>query len=146
MRFSIIIPTHNRKETLRRSLSAAIVQDYLNYEVIVVDDGSSDGTGEMVRREFPHVRCIRQEPNRGPAAARNRGIEAATGEIIAFTDDDCLVPPTGSGRAVQLGRAEGPEGLDVDGPMSAPSTGRGLRRGRPKGSHRLEAWGGHPGS
>jgi len=52
----------------------------------------------------------------------------------------------GSGRAVQLGRAEGPEGLDVDGPMSAPSTGRGLRRGRPKGSHRLEAWGGHPGS
>jgi len=93
MRFSIIIPTHNRKETLRRSLSAAIVQDYLNYEVIVVDDGSSDGTGEMVRREFPHVRCIRQEPNRGPATARNQGIKVATGEITAFTDDDCLVPP-----------------------------------------------------
>jgi len=119
MRFSIIIPTHNRKETLRRSLSAAIVQDYLNYEVIVVDDGSSDGTGEMVRREFPHVRCIRQEPNRGPAAARNRGIEAATGEIIAFTDDDCLVPPNFLSRLAD-GYCRYPEAVGVGGYLEAP--------------------------
>jgi len=93
MRFSIVIPTYNRKDLLRRCLAAATNQDYPDYEVIVVDDGSTDGTGEMVQREFPQVRYIRQEPNRGPAAARNRGIEAATGEIVAFTDDDCLVPP-----------------------------------------------------
>ena len=92
MRFSIVIPTYNRKDLLRRCLAAATNQDYPDYEVIVVDDGSTDGTGEMVQREFPQVRYIRQEPNRGPAAARNRGIEAATGEIIAFTDDDCEPP------------------------------------------------------
>jgi len=93
MRFSIVIPTYNRKDLLRRCLAAAMSQDYPDYEVIVMDDGSTDGTGEMVQREFPQVRYIRQEPNRGPAAARNRGIEAATGEIVAFTDDDCVAPP-----------------------------------------------------
>ncbi len=90
--FSVVIPTHNRKHLLRRCLRAVLAQDYPHYEVIVVDDGSTDGTGEMVLREFPSVRYIRQEVSRGPAAARNRGIEAASGEIIAFTDDDCLVP------------------------------------------------------
>jgi len=93
MRFSIVIPTHNRKDSLRRCLEAVTHQDYPDYEVIVVDDGSTDSTGEMVQREFPQVRYIRQEPNQGPAAARNRGIKAASGEIIAFTDDDCI-PPT----------------------------------------------------
>jgi len=101
MRFSIVIPTYNRKDLLRRCLAAATNQDYPDYEVIVVDDGSTDGTGEMVRREFPRVRYIRQEPNRGPAAARNRGIEAATGEIIAFTDDDCVPPRTWIGSHIK---------------------------------------------
>ncbi len=91
-RFSVVIPTYNRKGWLRRCLEAVTQQDYPDYEIIVVDDGSIDGTEEMVRREFPQVCCLRQEPNRGPAAARNRGIEVATGEIVAFTDDDCLVP------------------------------------------------------
>ncbi len=93
MRFSIVIPTFNRKTLLRRCLVAATSQNYPDYEVIVVDDGSTDSTQDMVRREFPQVRYFRQEVNRGPAAARNRGIWEATGEIVAFTDDDCL-PPT----------------------------------------------------
>jgi glycosyltransferase involved in cell wall biosynthesis len=93
MRISVVIPTHNRKDALRRCLAAAMSQDYPDYDVIVVDDGSTDGTGEMVQREFPQVRTLRQEPCRGPAAARNRGIEAASGEMVAFTDDDCVVPP-----------------------------------------------------
>jgi glycosyltransferase involved in cell wall biosynthesis len=92
MRFSITIPTYNRINRLRRCLAAATSQDYQDYEVIVVDDGSTDGTGDMIKQEFPKANYIRQEPNRGPAAARNAGIRAATGEIIAFTDDDCLPP------------------------------------------------------
>jgi glycosyltransferase involved in cell wall biosynthesis len=94
MRFSLIVPTYNRKNSLRRCLTIATSQEYPDYEVIVVDDASTDGTDEMVRREFPQVRYLRQERNRGPAAARNRGVEAATGEFIAFTDDDCEPPPS----------------------------------------------------
>ncbi|MFQ5611539.1 MAG: glycosyltransferase family 2 protein [Anaerolineae bacterium] len=93
MKFSIVIPTRNRQETLRRCLAAAMNQDYPDYEVIVVDDASSDGTEDLVRDEFPQVRYLRQEINRGPAAARNCAIQEARGDIIAFTDDDC-VPPT----------------------------------------------------
>lgn len=92
MKVSVIIPTYNRKEILRHCLTGVTNRDYPDYEVIVVDDGSTDGTGEMVQQEFPQVRYIRQDPNQGPAAARNRGIEVAMGEIVAFTDDDCEPP------------------------------------------------------
>ena len=78
----VIIPTYNRKDALRRCLAAVTNQDYPDYEVIVVDDGSTDGTEDMVRREFPQAYYLRQQPNRGPAAARNRGIDAASGELL----------------------------------------------------------------
>jgi GT2 family glycosyltransferase len=119
MRFSLIIPTYNRKDTLRRCLAAVTGQDYPDYEVIVVDDGSADGTGEMVQQEFPSVRYIRQEPNRGPAAARNRGIAIATGKIIAFTDDDCLVPVDFLARLAE-GYQQYPEVAGVGGYLEAP--------------------------
>lgn len=89
MRISLVIPTHNRCDLLRRCLRAATTQTYPDYEVIVVDDASTDQTGDMVQREFPQVRYLRLECNRGPAAARNAGIAIASGEVIAFTDDDC---------------------------------------------------------
>ena len=92
MKFSVVIPTYNRIGTLRRTLAAATVQAFPDYEIIVVDDESSDGTPEMVQRAFPSARLLRQTHG-GRAAARNRGIEAATGDVIAFTDDDCLPPP-----------------------------------------------------
>ncbi len=119
MRFSVVIATYNRKDLLRRCLMAVTRQDYPDYEVIVVDDGSTDGTEEMVQREFPQVRYIRQEPNRGPAAARNRGIEAATGEIVAFTDDDCEPPPNWL-RRLQSGFEHYPEAGAVGGIQEAP--------------------------
>mgnify|MGYP005854478859 CR=1 FL=1 len=119
MRFSIIIPTHNRKDLLRHCLEAVTCQDYPDYEVIVVDDGSTDGTGEMVQHEFPQVHYLRQEPNRGPAAARNRGIEAATGQIIAFTDDDCRVPPDWLSRLAD-GYQRYPQVVGVGGYLEAP--------------------------
>ena len=92
MKFSIVIPTFNRKETLHQCLRAATSQTYSQYEIIVVDDGSTDGTDHLVRQEFPSVLYLQQESNRGPSSTRNLGIRAATGEIVAFTDDDCLVP------------------------------------------------------
>lgn len=93
MKFTIIIPTRNRKDFLKRCLAAALSQDYSDYEVIVIDNGSSDGTDEMIRDAFPKVRYFLQDKVPGPAATRNLGIRKALGEIIAFTDDDCIVPP-----------------------------------------------------
>ncbi len=92
MKFSAVVPTFNRKATLRQTLSAPVAQDYAGYEIIIVDDDSNDGAADMIAQEFPQVHYIRQA-NRGPAAARNRGIQKATGELIAFTDDDCVPPP-----------------------------------------------------
>ena len=86
-RFSVIICTRNGRHRIAGCL-AAVSRLEGNHEVIVVDDGSQDGTAEFVAREFPRVRLIRLEAS-GLSAARNAGAAAAGGEILAFTDDDC---------------------------------------------------------
>jgi len=91
MKFSVVIPTFNRKDTLRQGLLALQAQDYPDYEVLVVD-GGKDGTQQMMAAEFPTFRYL-FEAKSGPSAARNLGIQEATGEIIAFTDDDTITPP-----------------------------------------------------
>ena len=88
---SVVIPTRNRCHRLSRALASAREQTWGNLEIIVVDDGSSDGTPEMLRRlsaEDSRVHVVRNDPAVGGAAARNRGIEAARGRWIAFLDDD----------------------------------------------------------
>lgn len=89
MRYSVIVPAYNASKTIEACLNALIHQSVhtMDYEVIVVDDGSTDNTSEIVKR-FP-VKYIRQ-PNRGPASARNLGARKASGEIILFTDSDCV--------------------------------------------------------
>ena len=92
MRFSVVIVTYNRRDLLLGCLRAVADLDYPDYEIVVADDGSTDGSLEAVRRQFPQARCLPHPVNTGEAAARNRGVRAAAGDIIAFTDDDCLVP------------------------------------------------------
>lgn len=87
MLVSIVIPAYNAERTLEACLRACLDQTYPETEVIVADDGSTDGTPEIAARFG--VRYIRQG-NRGPAAARNMGARVACGEIIAFTDSDCI--------------------------------------------------------
>jgi cellulose synthase/poly-beta-1,6-N-acetylglucosamine synthase-like glycosyltransferase len=86
---SVIIPAYNAEGTIARCLTALTGQSYPNdsYEVLVVDDGSADKTGSIAQSYS--VNYIRQE-NQGPAAARNRGARAARGDIILFTDADCV--------------------------------------------------------
>ncbi len=85
---SIIIPVYNAKKTISKTLKACLEQDYTGRrEIIVVDDGSTDGTAEEIKK-YP-VKYIYQE-NTGPAAARNRGWREAKGEIVFFTDSDCI--------------------------------------------------------
>jgi glycosyltransferase involved in cell wall biosynthesis len=89
MRFSIIIPTFNRVDLLRQTLESLQPVVRRIHEILVVDDGSSDGTVAFLAREHPGVRLLRQT-NSGPGSARNRGIEAATGDWVAFLDSDDL--------------------------------------------------------
>lgn len=84
---SVVIPTFDRQSVLPRALASVLTQTCAVGEIIVVDDGSTDGTAEMIGEEFPQVRLIVQE-NEGVSSARNRGIEAASGEWIALLDSD----------------------------------------------------------
>lgn len=84
---SVIIPAFNRKDLLARALSTVLAQEDVAFEIWVIDDGSTDGTREMIEKDFPSVNYFWQE-NQGPSAARNRGIERARGEWIAFLDSD----------------------------------------------------------
>lgn len=85
---SAIVPTFERAELLPRALESIERQTLPSDEVIVVDDGSTDGTGELVRSRFPGVRYLRHEENRGVSAARNLGIREARGEWLALLDSD----------------------------------------------------------
>jgi glycosyltransferase involved in cell wall biosynthesis len=84
---SIIITTKNRKEDLRRALRSAFAQAG-DIEVLVMDDGSTDGTSEMVREEFPRTRLWRDEQSRGLIVQRNRLMERAVAPIVLSLDDD----------------------------------------------------------
>ncbi len=89
---SIIIPAYNASATIERTLKALSVQDFTqDYEVIVVNDGSTDRTADVIRA-FPHVKLITQE-NAGPASARNTGAKYAKGGLLCFTDADCVPHP-----------------------------------------------------
>jgi glycosyltransferase involved in cell wall biosynthesis len=90
-RVSVVVCTYNGGRTLEQCLRTLRQLDYPDYEVIVVDDGSSDNTQEILGR-YPFVRAIHQ-PNRGLSVARNVGLGAATGEIVAYTDSDCYADP-----------------------------------------------------
>jgi len=90
-RVSVVVCTYNGGRTLGQCLRSLQALDYPDYEVIVVDDGSKDDTREILAR-FPDVRAIHQ-PNRGLSVARNVGLQAARGEVVAYTDSDCFADP-----------------------------------------------------
>jgi len=83
---SVIVPAYNREKYLAKTLDSIFAQDYRPIEVVVVDDGSTDGTASIARL-YPEVRYFYQ-PNLGPAVARNTGLAECTGELISFLDAD----------------------------------------------------------
>ncbi len=97
MKFSVLIPTYNRRDVLARTLAAVFEQDFPahEFEVIVVVDGSTDGTLEMLQGLRP--RCgfrYFYQPNRGLPKARNLGLKAAAGELVLLLDDDIVCVPS----------------------------------------------------
>ncbi len=87
MKISVIIPTYNRKHTLHRAIESVLNQTFKPLEIIVVDDGSNDGTGEWVEETYPSIKYIFIK-NSGVSAARNTGVRSANGQWIAFLDSD----------------------------------------------------------
>jgi glycosyltransferase involved in cell wall biosynthesis len=88
---SVVIPVFNGERFLREAVESVLAQKYSPLEIIMVDDGSTDGTADVARSLPETVRYLHQT-NQGPAAARNRGIEHAQGSLIAFADADDLWP------------------------------------------------------
>lgn len=96
---SVVIPCWNQAHFLAEAIESALEQTYAPVEIVVVDDGSDDNSGQVARR-YPGVE-YRRQPNRGPAAARNAGLRASRGEFVVFLDaDDRLLAP-----AVEIGMA-----------------------------------------
>jgi GT2 family glycosyltransferase len=119
-RVSVVVCTYNGGRTLEQCLTSLAAVDYPDYEVLVVNDGSTDNTAELLGR-FPNVRAIHQA-NRGLSVARNVGLRAATGSVIAYTDDDCFVDPDWLAQLVyQLERSGA---AAVGGPNLSPEDGR----------------------
>lgn len=88
---SVIIPTYNRADIIKASIDSVLAQTYDNFELIVVDDASTDGTEETVRSiGDDRIKFIKHNRNRGASAARNTGIKNARGQYIAFLDSDDL--------------------------------------------------------
>lgn len=92
LQVSVIIPAYNGSRYIQSAIESVITQTYRNWELIIVDDGSTDNTGKIVQQYSHKLRYSYQE-NQGVAAARNRGILEAQGELIAFLDqDDWFLP------------------------------------------------------
>jgi CDP-glycerol glycerophosphotransferase len=99
---SVVVPVHNEERHVETALRSILGQPHGAVEVIVVDDGSTDGSWDVVSRLAKadgRVRLIQQE-HAGPGAARNAGSKAARGEFITFLDSDCVVEPDHYGQAV----------------------------------------------
>ncbi len=107
---SVVIPAYNAAEFLGDALLSVRGQRYAPLEVIVVDDGSADATPEVVSRCGADLAYVRQ-PQRGAAAARNRGLAEARGEVVAFLDADDVWPD--GALASQVNRLQAPPGADI---------------------------------
>lgn len=119
-RVSVVVCTYNGGRTLEQCLRSLQAVNYPDYEVIVVDDGSTDRT-QSILAKFPEVRAIRQ-PNQGLSQARNVGLQAATGSIVAYTDSDCYVDP--DWLSLLVGQLLAGEAVAVGGPNLTPEDGR----------------------
>ena len=111
---SVVIPTYNSAEFLIQALESVFNQTYTNYEVIVVDDGSTDNTRQVIEPYRSRLNYIYQA-NQGVAVARNKGIEVARGEWIAFLDADDLFLPQKLQQQVAVFAAQPEIGMVVSG-------------------------------
>lgn len=92
LRFSVLIPVHNRAQYVRAAIDSLLMQTFTNFELIVIDDGSTDGTPDVLKSYGTGIRVIRQA-NQGPEVARNKAAAVAMGEYLVLLDSDDLFLP-----------------------------------------------------
>jgi teichuronic acid biosynthesis glycosyltransferase TuaG len=88
IRFSVVIPVYNAEKTIAASIDSVLQQSLRAHEIIVVDDCSTDGTADLVKSYGEQVKNVQLIKNNGPSVARNKGMDIATGDYIAFLDHD----------------------------------------------------------
>ena len=130
---SVVIPAWNGERFIEKTLLSVFAQTYTDLEIVVVDDGSTDGTREILERHADRLRCHRQE-NEGQSAARNRGAELARGALLAFLDHDDCWEPTYLEAIVACFEAQPRAGLVVPGYRFLDADDRPLARRRLKRS------------
>lgn len=110
---SVVIPSYNRRECILELLSDVMAQEGADFEVVVVDDCSTDGSPEAIRAAFPQIRFFQNEVNGGPCVTRNRGIREAKGDLIVGLDSDVRVPDRDmlAGVVKAFAASDGPLGL-----------------------------------
>ncbi len=133
---TVVVPVKNRAALLEQLLDALAVQTYTDFETIVVDDGSTDGSGDAARKRTNVGRkvCVLQGAGEGAVKARNLASKQANGEILAFTDSDCIPHPDW----LLNGVAAMEEGYDVVNGFTRPTRGvRPLERSMESGTEGL---------
>lgn len=154
IRISVVIPTYNRAGQVPAAVRCVLAQTHAPHEVIVVDDGSTDGTAEALAPLMDRIRYIKTE-NRGVSAARNRGIREATGDWIAFLDSDDTWTPEKLRRQAECVAKTGAkvcfcictneEGRPIDGLGAMDSDwGADAMKFYPRGDCRMFRHKGHP--
>ena len=120
LRLSIVIVNWNSRDDLRACLESLAAQTYRDLEILVVDNGSTDGSAAMVSASFPACRLLAQPGNIGFAEGCNRGIEAATGEWVATLNNDCVAEPGWAQAIVEAAAARARDVRDAAVPDGLP--------------------------
>lgn len=140
---SVVVPVYNAGPYLKRCLDSIAAQTYPNWEAILVDDGSTDGGGQVCRgyaQRDERFQYARLPANRGPSAARNEGVGRAAGAFISFVDADDYVEP---GLLEALYRNWRETGADI---CACGNEGMGLEEGPPPSTPRRGRWNAWPGA
>src|SRR3989344_9484832 len=110
---SVVIPTYNLKSDLLDCIDSIVRQDYKNIEIIVVDNASTDGTSEAVKKKFPKVKVIRNKKNLGVTGGANRGVKEAVGAYLLFIDHDNILKKDMITKLVELMESDPKIGITV---------------------------------
>src|ERR1051326_6004137 len=138
---SFVIPTQTRRRFLPETVSSVLEQSYSDWELIIVDDASTDDTPAWLGSlHDPRIRATRHAEVRGPTAARNTGLALARGELVLFLDDDDLLRPDALARMVEALRAH-PEALAATAACRLfHENGDSVRPYRPSGYYTRSIW------